>query len=172
MKTRVCLPAALAAAAALSFSAFAQVSLTKGAQFYDSRFIESYTLENSYLRLTLLPERGGMACELIDKRGGHVNLVYLNPNPGGYGGLFDDHKRWTVTPYKAEVIEQTPQKASIRLSASTDDAAIAKTITLDGDRPAIAVAYDIANTGQEQMGQVLFRNVLRPSGGHFTPGEL
>ena len=37
----------------------AQVTLTKGVYLYDDRRVDSYTLENEFLRLSLVPERGG-----------------------------------------------------------------------------------------------------------------
>lgn len=160
--------AGLLCAAALQ----AQVTLTKGTYILQDRALTSYTLENEYLRLSLVPERGGLAHELIDKRDAYVNLIYLSNKSGSYGGLFDDHGNWNVQPYAPRVVLDTPQKCSIELTGTNRDLTYVKTITLAAGRPMVEVAYRLENAGQTPAGTVLFRNVTRPGGGHVGESDL
>jgi len=161
-------------ALALAMGSFAagNVRLTKGSYFFEGRTLESWTLENEFFRLGLVPERGGMAYEWIDKRGGHVNLIYLSPRAGGYGGLFDDHGSRTVLPYALKVLRESPEACAVELSATQDDVTYTKRITVHAGRPLVEVTYEISNASQEEHGKVLIRNVIRPGGGHFTESEL
>ncbi len=150
----------------------AQVTLTKGVYLYDDRRVDSYTLENEFLRLSLVPERGGMAYELIDKRDGYVNLIYLSNKSGAYGGLFDDHGNWNVQPFTPRVVADTPQRCAIELTGAQRDLTYVKTVSLSAGRPLIEVAYRLQNAGQNTVGTILFRNVIRPSGGHITDADV
>jgi hypothetical protein len=150
----------------------AQVTLTQGAYLLPDRALKSYTLENEFLRLSLVPERGGLAHELIDKRDGYVNLIYLSNKSGSYGGLFDDHGNWNVQPYAARVVAETPERCAIELTGKLRDTTYVKTISLAAGRPMVEVAYRLENAGQNPIGTVLFRNVIRPGGGHVGEADL
>jgi len=152
--------------------ASANVQLARGTYHFEGRSLESLTLENEFFRLSLVPERGGMAYEWIDKLGGYVNLIYLGPSTGGYGGLFDDHGRRTVLPYSARVVQESPEACSVELSATQDDVTYTKRITVYAGRPIVEVTYQIANASNEEHGKALIRNVIRPSGGHFTDSDV
>lgn len=160
------------AAAVLAAPARGEVTLTQGAYTYAGKTIQSVTMENEYLRLTLLPERGGMACELIDKRDAYVNVIYLSSEAGGYGGLFDDHTRRSVAPYALKVLAQSPERCAVELTSTLDEVTYTKTITLSAGRPMLDVQYTLSNAGQSTQGLILFRNVIRPSGGPLADSDL
>ncbi|MDZ7723071.1 MAG: DUF5107 domain-containing protein [candidate division KSB1 bacterium] len=100
-----------------------------------SRTFQGLVLENDYLRVTLVPGYGGRILSMIYKPTGHEQL-YQNPvgTPYGigedwfyykwlmvYGGIFPtlpepEHGKAWLLPWTAEVIAQTKDSVSVRMS--------------------------------------------------------
>ena len=127
---------------------------------------KAYDIENEWYTATLVPERGGRILQWLDKQTDR-NLVYDN----GYGGLLDDHGALIEMPYEIEWLEQTPDRAVVRLRIRNGDLLYEKTLYFFADRPVIQVRYHIENHGQESA-RLLFRNVVRPGGTEFSGREL
>ena len=78
-----------------------------------------------------------MAYEWVDKRAGHVNVIYLASDAGGYGGLFDDHGFRVGMPYACRVLEESPERCTLELSATAEEITYTKRITVHAARPVI-----------------------------------
>ncbi len=99
----------------------------------------TYILENEYLRVTLIPEYGARILSIIYKPTGHEQL-YQNPlgTPFGvyegnflydwlmvYGGIFPtfptaEHGKTWLLPWDMEIVTETPETVSIRMSFVDD----------------------------------------------------
>lgn len=111
----------------------------------ETQTFTAYVLENEYIQATLLPEYGGRILSLIDKTTGYEHL-YQNPLglPYGigegnfyydwlmvYGGIFPtlpgpEHGKAWFLPWSLEVVEDSPEQISVRMSF-TDDVAFSGT---------------------------------------------
>lgn len=134
----------------------------------------SISLENRYLRVTVIPELGGKVHELIDRAAG-LDLLWHNgrtpPRRAPYGAHFDDWwsggwdeifptgdraelhgeqlpymgELWSV-PWDART-KVTQDEATLRAStyATIAPAHVERTLTLRGDEPVLRAQYRIRN---------------------------
>ena len=144
-------------------AARAAVTLTTGREEHGGRMVEAITLENEFLSLTVLPERGGRVCRLVDKRHNR-NLVHWPTGAKGVGGALDDHEPRSEAAYRCRVVEQTAQRATVALSLSVEDVTYGKTITVEAGRPVVGVTHLRENGTQEEMTRIQIRNFFRPFG--------
>jgi len=113
-------------------------SATPGKQITTSSY-DTVILENGYLKVTLLPSYGGRILSIVHKPTGK-ELLYQNPIGTPYlmqedifyydylvimGGIFPsfpepEHGKYWNLPYKFEVISETPEAITVRMSRKDD----------------------------------------------------
>ena len=148
----------------------ADVTVTTGREEHGGRLVEAITLGNEFLSLTILPERGGRVCRLLDKRHNR-NLVHWPTGAKGVGGALDDHEPRSEAVYQWRVPERTAQRVSVELSLSVEDVTYGKAVTLEAGRPAVGVRHLRENGAQEEMARVQIRNFFRPFGEDVLEGS-
>lgn len=136
--------------------------------------LSSLVLENDFLALTIVPDRGGRIVSWVDKKQGNVNVANLpgdsaEPN---YGGLLDDHG-WASTEaglgdfynyhFAYELKSTGPREVVVELWPS-EQTIYRRTLTIRADSPLVKIEYFFTNHSQEDGGNILIRNVIWPSG--------
>jgi hypothetical protein len=124
----------------------------------------AHVIENRFYRATLVPALGGRIVSFVDKASG-LNLVH----DAGYGGLLDDHEARIEMPYRLEWVKRDRDEVVARLTLD-EEVTYQKTIHFYADKPCLQVEYHLENHSQASN-RLLFRNVVRPSGGPFTGEE-
>jgi len=132
-------------------------------------------MENAYLKVIVYPELGGRIGAFIYKPTGK-NLVFWDLSPasegGGLGGALDD--RWsTFAAYDMQVINDTPEAASIALRWDNGTIECSKVLTLRGGGPQLQVDYEFVNNGQKNLDEyeIMIRNFFTPSGAAVSPQD-
>ncbi len=114
-----------------------------------------FILENRLAVYVIDPDNNGCVNYAYDRAGKFNFLKYGSKN--GYGGMFND-RFWPSSArdvffgvaYKPEVVADSPEKKSLRLSASGksgifSNVTIEKTYTLESSSPVLKVDYKIIN---------------------------
>jgi len=145
------------------------------------RGLRALVLENSHLRLVLLPELGGklwslfykiVDCEIfwqnprVEPRPAHYGAAYDDWFCGGWDELFPndapasvagetypDHGEWWAMPFGWEVTEQTPNWVTVRLwrAGVATNTTVERWITLGRDRPYYTTRYRLYNGGPQPL---------------------
>ncbi|HUP27360.1 MAG TPA: DUF5107 domain-containing protein [Chloroflexia bacterium] len=146
-------------------------------------------MENSYIKLTLLPELGGRLYEVIYKPTGH-NELYRNPviKPSTFGARgwwlaaggmewaapTDEHGLMEYMPWTPAVVRNTDGGATISLSATDKLTGMKVTgsITLNPEDAGYTVGVKMQNgTARTQKAQLWTNAMLAPGGtNHTLPG--
>ena len=124
---------------------------------------DTVVLENRYLKVTLLPSYGGRILSIVHKPTGR-ELLYQNPIGTPYlmqqdifyydylvimGGIFPsfpepEHGKYWNQPYKLEVISESPEAITVRMSRRDDqDLAAGVPTRYDVGRTDILVELDV-----------------------------
>ncbi|MBI4027777.1 MAG: hypothetical protein HY360_22520 [Verrucomicrobia bacterium] len=127
------------------------------------------TLENEFLKIAVMPERGGRIARLTDKRSGIQPVYWEGHKKTGLGGLLDDHGNCTEGAYQ-HTIERSDQAVKLTLKLDERPMAFQKTYVLQAGSPALTVMYTIANHGQDAVSQ-MNRNMFVPGGGSVTKDD-
>lgn len=164
---------------------------------------EVWRLDNGRLRADLLPAFGGRAWALHDLERG-VQWVWRNPTvalavppagasyddcwaggweelfPNDAAGRFDgrdlpDHGEWWSRAWTADVLEDTPQRAAVRLRLETRSvpASCEKIVSLDAGAKTLRARYRIENRGSAPLRFMLkqhFAAAVRPGDRLELPG--
>lgn len=144
------------------------------------------TLENRYLRLTVMPELGGRLYEVIYKPTGH-NEMYRNPviKPSSFGergwwlaagGMewaapTQEHGLMEYLPWEASTVRNVDGGATVTVSATDRLTGMRVTgvITLSPEESAYAVSARMENpTTQPQRGQLWTNAMLAPGGSNHA----
>ncbi len=129
------------------------------------------TMENEFLKVEVMPGRGGRVRSFLDKRSGTQHLYWDSESKHGLGGLLDDHEPWTERPF-AYKLEKDGSEARLTLSCEDDRLAITKTCILAAGAPFLTVEYSIGNRTQEVIGRLQTRNFIVPGGGAMTRDDV
>jgi uncharacterized protein DUF5107 len=137
-------------------------SATPGQQLTSTTF-DTVVLENGYLKVTLLPSYGGRILSIVHKPTGR-ELLYQNPVGTPYlmqedifyydylvimGGIFPsfpepEHGKYWNQPYKLDVVSETPEAITLRMSRRDDqDLAAGVPTRYDVGRTDVLVEVDV-----------------------------
>jgi hypothetical protein len=135
---------------------------TPGKQATSTKY-DTVILENGYLKVTLLPSYGGRILSIVHKPTGR-ELLYQNPTGTPYlmqqdifyydylvimGGIFPsfpepEHGKYWNQPYKFEVVSESPEAITVRMSRRDDqDLAAGVPTRYDVGRTDILVELDV-----------------------------
>lgn len=150
---------------------------------------DSFILENSAIRLEVLPKLGGRVWNLWDVRSGRQwiwqnpvlplrtplpNIPFDDQWAGGWeqlypndaegefeGRLLPDHGEWWSKPWTADVAASGPDRAELRLRATMEKlpSTCEKTLWLERDEPRLHVRYRIRNDAHDSV-RFLFKEHL------------
>jgi len=122
---------------------------------FDADAEQELLLANKYVTMVIEPSLGGVIGSFV-YRGVEFTQPKNPKAPGGGGGFLSDHVigqsvegDWFNAPYDYKVIENTPERISIKLSATGESGSLQyltfnKIITIWKDRSSVRVDYDIA----------------------------
>ena len=170
-----------------SLGPYPQLDMTKVGQ-PEMRTYRLITLENRYLRLTLLPQLGGRLYEVIYKPTGHDELYrnpVVKPAPFGKRGWWlgvggtewaaptEEHGLMEYLPWNAEVRRETNGGATVALSATDKLTGLNATVlvNLSPEEASYSLSSHLQNLTQAtQHGQMWTNAMLAPGGSnHLFP---
>jgi hypothetical protein len=177
---------------------------TPGTQPTSTSF-DTEVLENAYLKVTLVPSYGGRVLSILHKPTNR-ELLYQNPLGTPYlmgedifyynylvimGGIFPsfpepEHGKYWNQPYKFEVVSETPEAVTVRMSRQDDldlaagvpekydvgrtDVLVAVDVTLRAGRSNLELTTTLTNTRSEAVPAFEYWTVTTLAPGS-TPGD-
>lgn len=151
-----------------------------------ARIYRTLELENDYLRVTIVPELGGRVLQALHKASG-ARMFYENSvvKPTAWGP--PEQRGWTAVgglewclpvvehgyawgeEWQAEIVEDSPERAAVRVSTPEDGRALraSVTISLDADAASFTVQPSITNVTDAPLRFDYWLNaMLAPGDGH------
>ncbi len=155
-----------------------QVRIDTNWRYHDLRAL---LIENSHLRLVLLPELGGKLWSLLFKpldREIFWHNPRMAPRPAPYGAAYDDwfcggwdelfpndaptslagdvypdHGEWWSMPFAWEITAACPEEVTVHCwrAGVVTDTRVDRWITLRADSPTVTVRYRIHNAGPQTL---------------------
>ena len=129
------------------------------------------TMQNKFLAVEVMPERGGRICSFIDKRSGNQHVYWQHDKKQGLGGLLDDQEPRTEQNYQYS-IEKNKDSLSLTLSCKQEHLEFTKTLILRENSPLIRANYTVSNHGQKNIGRLQTRNFVISGGGKVTQDDV
>ncbi len=129
------------------------------------------TLQNKFLAVEVMPERGGRISSFIDKRSGNQHVYWQHDTKQGLGGLLDDQEPRTEQDYHYS-IEKNKDSLSLALSCRQEHLEFSKTLILRENSPLIRANYTVFNHSQKSIGRLQTRNFVVSGGGKVTQDDV
>ncbi len=130
-----------------------------------------FIFENPRVRIEVDAAAGGRIRSWLlkpDKR----DLIALWKGKQEIGGALDDRAFFTAARYRAAIVQQGPEKATLRLEAShVSGLGVVRLLTLSGDSPDLRVDYEFRN-GTQAVKRLFVRCFFLPGTKPQTEGHL
>jgi hypothetical protein len=140
--------------------AFAKVNCREAEDANGQRVV---VLENDFLKIEVMPQRGGRVSSFLNKQTGVQIVYWRHDKKFGDGGMIDEHDLFSETPFTYKILK-SDNVVRLTLTSNTKPINIQKTCVLQSNRPTLTVEYVVENHGQEVCSRFQHRNFIRPGG--------